>query len=109
MTKLLSGCLVLSSIFAATGCGPKYVLKASQAESPVLSGDCALRVLDRAPDAAYSIVGTVEPEDPAKLALTQDDFLTAVRGSACRHGANAIIALQDATGRFSSGTAISLR
>jgi hypothetical protein len=75
----------------------------------VLPADCELRVYDQAPDAPYSIVGTIEPQNPANLAERKQDFLDAVRPWACRHGANAIIAIQNEKGHYASGTAISVR
>ncbi|MGA9521685.1 MAG: hypothetical protein WBV82_09485 [Myxococcaceae bacterium] len=93
----------------AVGCAPRYRLNAHQAESPVLPEACELEVLQAAPDRGYSIVGEVEPEDPAKLATDLAAFVDAIRTAACKHGGNAVIAVTDETGRYSRGTVISVR
>ena len=101
----LAGALLLGAV----GCAPKYVLKANEAESPVLSGDCQLQIFEKAPAQAYSVLGTIEPENPAKLAKNEQDFLSSVRESACKHAADAVIADRNAEGLFTRGVLIRLR
>lgn len=92
----------------AVACSPKYHLRATEAESPVLSGDCTLRVFEKAPEQAYTLLGTIEPDDPAKLADNEQDFLASIREAACKRAADAVIVDRDESGHYTRGTLIRL-
>lgn len=90
-------------------CAAKYHVIATEAESPVLGGDCVIRVLEAAPEEAYRVVGTVEPDDPAKLAESEDAYVSSFREAACKRTANAIIVSRDPAGRYGKATLIRIR
>ncbi len=91
------------------GCAPRYLTRFNEAESPILSSECEVRLFDRAPDRPFVIVGELEAADPAKLAPDEASFLRTLRPRICKHGGNAVIAQRDGQGRYASGTVIRLR
>lgn len=107
-TLRLSALVVCAGVLA--GCAAKYKVVSNESASPVLEGDCALQVYERAPEGrAYTIIGTVEPEDPSRLAETREAFADAIREPACKRTANAVIVNRNEAGHYVSGTIIRVR
>jgi hypothetical protein len=107
MTRIALFSLAVLATLAAS-CAPRYRAAFNESESPILSGDCPVRVYPQSPDRRFVIVGEVEAENPEKLATDEASFVKAVRERICKHGGNAVIAQQDEQGRYLRGTVIRL-
>lgn len=94
---------------AFVACAPRYTVVSREAESPVLSGDCPVRLLDQAPERGFAILGEVKPEDPEKLTTEADVFLASVRESVCKLTGDAVIVNRDEAGRYLGGTIVRMR
>ncbi len=105
------GLAILAAVagLAGSACTPRYTTRFQEAESPILSSECEVRLFDRAPDRPFVIVGELEAENPARLATDEASFLKSLRPRICRHGGNAVIAQRDDQGRYLHGTVIRLR
>lgn len=103
--------LLFCAAFALTAvaCAPRYTVVTREAASPVLSGNCPVRLLDQAPTTGFAILGEVKPEDPSKLTTEADAFLGQVREQVCKLTGDAVIVNRNEAGQYLSGTIIRLR